>query len=234
MKILQNSFDFNSAEPGQLSQLLRKWAAGFGVFLSEGQLKSFRLYYQELHFWNARFNLVASTGSAVDIFVKHFLDSLTLVTCLPFPNGRLLDIGTGGGFPGIPLKISLPGLQVTLLEASRKKVSFLKSLCRLLKLEEMSILQQRVEDLLNNDSYRNRFDMVVSRAALKLPEYLQVGKELISSSGFIFAMKGANYQQELDGVQSHLQEWNLFLADVHTLTLPGTGDFRAILIFKKL
>jgi len=229
-----HSSDFNPAESERLSQLLQEWAADLGVSLSKEQLKSFHLYYRELHFWNSRFNLVASTGSATEVFVKHFLDSLTLVPCLPTPEGRLLDIGTGGGFPGIPLKISLPGLKVTLLEASRKKVSFLKSLCRLLKLEEMTIVQQRVEDLLNDGQYRHRFDMVVSRAALKLPEYLQVGKELISSSGFIFAMKGANYQQELDDVQSHLQEWNLFLADIHTLTLPLTGDFRAILIFKKL
>ncbi|OPY85634.1 MAG: Ribosomal RNA small subunit methyltransferase G [Syntrophus sp. PtaU1.Bin208] len=214
-------------------RLLRESAADFGVFLSEEQLNCFRLYYRELNFWNARFNLVASTESA-EVFVKHFLDSLTLVPCLPAADGRLLDIGTGGGFPGIPLKISLPSLKVTLLEASRKKVSFLKSLCRILKLEEMSILQERLEDLLKDESYRNRFEMVVSRAALKLPEYLQAARELVSPSGLIFAMKGAGYREELVEVSEALTDWNLCLADVHTLTLPERGDFRAILVFKKL
>ncbi|WP_175476339.1 16S rRNA (guanine(527)-N(7))-methyltransferase RsmG [Syntrophus gentianae] len=229
-----SSFDFNSAGSGRLMRLLRESAAGFGVFLSEEQLNSFRFYYRELNFWNARFNLVASTESAADVFVKHFLDSLTLVPYLPAPDGHLIDIGTGGGFPGIPLKISLPGLKVTLLEASRKKVSFLKSLCRILKLEEMSILQERLEDLLKDEFYRNRFEMVVSRAALKLPEYLQAGKELVSPSGRIFAMKGAGYREELADVSEALADWDLCLADVHTLALPETGDFRAILVFKKL
>jgi len=223
----------NDADLGRLSSLLRESAAGLSVFLTDQQLKRFRLYYQELTFWNSRVNLVASSGSATDIFVKHFLDSLTLIPYLPIFDGSLLDIGTGGGFPGIPLKISRDGLKVTLLEASRKKASFLKSLCRLLKLKEMVILQERLEDLLKNESYRNRFDLLVSRAALKLPEYLQAGKELISPHGLIFAMKGANYQQELAETSDHLEEWNLFLADVHTLTLPLTGDFRAILIFKR-
>jgi len=191
------------------------------------------LYYEELKFWNSRVNLISSSESAADIFIKHFLDSLTLIPFIPLPDSSLLDIGTGGGFPGIPLKIALNSLNVTLLEASRKKVSFLKSLNRLLNLNKIQVLQERVECLLQKEQYRNRFDIVVSRAALKLPEYLRFGKELVTPDGLIIAMKGVNYQLELDEVQENIEDWGLFLAEVHSLTLPLTGEFRAILMFKQ-
>jgi len=191
------------------------------------------LYYEELKFWNSRVNLISSSESAADIFIKHFLDSLTLIPFIPLPDSSLLDIGTGGGFPGIPLKIALNSLNVTLLEASRKKVSFLKSLNRLLNLNKIQVLQERVECLLQKEQYRNRFDIVVSRAALKLPEYLRFGKELVTPDGLIIAMKGVNYQLELDEVQENIEDWGIFLAEVHSLTLPLTGDFRVIMIFKR-
>ena len=229
-----SSFDFKSHGSGGLTKHFKEAAADLGVVLTDEQLQNFQRYYQELNLWNSRFNLVASTESAEEVFVKHFLDSLTLVPFLPLPDGRLLDIGTGGGFPGIPLKMTLPGLKVTLLEASRKKVSFLKYLCRTLKLEGMSILQERLEALLKEESFRGCFDMVVSRAALKLPQYLQAAGGLVSPSGLIFAMKGANYRTELAEVSDVLTNGNLVLTDVHTLALPRGGDFRAILIFKKL
>lgn len=228
-----NLSKIGDTDPVRLGQLLQEAAADFHVFLSDEQLKSFLLYYHELKLWNSRINLISSSESDVDIFIKHFLDSLTLIPFITKSEGRLIDIGTGGGFPGIPLKIALNGLDVTLLEVSRKKVSFLKALRRLLKLEDIQILQERVEVLIEKESYRNRFDLVVSRAALKLPEYLRVGRELVSSQGMIFAMKGVNYQSELSEINKHLEGRHLTLSEVHSLTLPVTGDFRAILIFKR-
>jgi len=231
---LLNNFDTSEIndEPARLSQRLQESVADFHVHLSDQQLNSFLLYYQELKLWNSRVNLISSSESATDIFIKHFLDSLTLIPFITVPDGRLLDIGTGGGFPGIPLKIALKSLNVTLVEASRKKVSFLKSMNRLLKLNDIQVLQERVECRLHKEQYRNRVDIVVSRAALKLPEYLRFGKELVSSHGVIIAMKGAKDQLELDEIQEHLDNMGLSLAEVHSLTLPLTGEFRAILMFK--
>lgn len=203
------------------------------VALSDVQLNRFLLYYQELAFWNSKFNLIASSASPQEIFIKHFLDSLTLIPCLPIPGGRLIDIGSGGGFPGIPLRIALDSLRVTLVEASRKKASFLKSLRRLLDLGHLEVLQERVEILAEQDAHRAAFDMVVSRAALKLPEYLRWGKELMAPDGVIIAMKGANYSQELEEVRDRLADWGLSLAEARCLTLPLTGDFRVLLIFRK-
>jgi len=232
---LLKNFDTSeiNSGPARLNKLLQEAVADFNVLLSDQQSKNFLLYYEELKFWNSRVNLISSSESAADIFIKHFLDSLTLIPFIPLPDSSLLDIGTGGGFPGIPLKIALNSLNVTLLEASRKKVSFLKSLNRLLNLNKIQVLQERVECLLQKEQYRNRFDIVVSRAALKLPEYLRFGKELVTPDGLIIAMKGVNYQLELDEVQENIEDWGLFLAEVHSLTLPLTGEFRAILMFKQ-
>jgi len=229
------NFDTSEINSGsaRLNKLLQEAVADFNVLLSDQQSKNFLLYYEELKFWNSRINLISSSESAADIFIKHFLDSLTLIPFIPLPDSSLLDIGTGGGFPGIPLKIALNSLNVTLLEASRKKVSFLKSLNRLLNLNKIQVLQERVECLLQKEQYRNRFDIVVSRAALKLPEYLRFGKELVTPDGLIIAMKGVNYQLELDEVQENIEDWGIFLAEVHSLTLPLTGDFRVIMIFKR-
>lgn len=226
-----NPSETDFADPARWCQALQEAAADFQVSLSAHQLNRFLVYYRELKFWNSRVNLIASAESARDIFVKHFLDSLTLIPFLPVTDGKLIDIGTGGGFPGIPLKIALENLNVTLVEASRKKVSFLKSLRRLLRLTDVQILQERVECLIGDESFRNRFDIVVSRAALKLPDYLRFGQELVSSRGVIIAMKGANYRAELKDVRGYLENHGLFLSEVRSLTLPGTGDFRAILIF---
>jgi len=232
---LLKNFDTSeiNSGPARLNKLLQEAVADFNVLLSDQQSKNFLLYYEELKFWNSRINLISSSESAADIFIKHFLDSLTLIPFIPLPDSSLLDIGTGGGFPGIPLKIALNSLNVTLLEASRKKVSFLKSLNRLLNLNKIQVLQERVECLLQKEQYRNRFDIVVSRAALKLPEYLRFGKELVTPDGLIIAMKGVNYQLELDEVQENIEDWGIFLAEVHSLTLPLTGDFRVIMIFKR-
>ncbi len=223
----------DSAELTRLCHLLKKSAEDFNVVLSDRQLNSFLLYYRELKLWNSRINLISSFESAADIFSKHFLDSLTLVPHLPVADGTLLDIGTGGGFPGVPLKIARNDLKVTLLEVSRKKVSFLKSLRRLLELQEIEILRERVENIYMKERYHNLFDVVVSRAALKLPEYLRFGKELLSSNGVLIVMKGTNYRLELAEIEEQLDRLGLFLSKAHFLTLPPSGEFRAILIFRR-
>lgn len=223
----------NSADSAHWGRLLREAAAELKLAISDEQLNRFLTYYRELAFWNSKFNLIASSASPQEIFIKHFLDSLTLIPCLPAHGGRLIDIGAGGGFPGIPLRIARDSLQVTLVEVSRKKASFLKSLRRLLDLGNLEVLQERVEVLAEQDAYRAAFDMVVSRAALKLPEYLRWGKELMAPDGVMIAMKGANYSQELEEVRDRLAGWGLTLAEARCLNLPLTGESRVLLIFRK-
>jgi 16S rRNA (guanine527-N7)-methyltransferase len=138
--------------------------------------------------WNKTFNITAITDPK-DIALKHYLDSLPAARHIP-PDATLLDIGSGGGFPGIPLKILLPSLTVTLIDASRKKVNFLKHAIRTLKLEHIEALHGRVEHLANDPRYHQRFDTIISRALSALPDFVRLAQPLLAAGGMIIALKG--------------------------------------------
>ena len=130
------------SQDSDLTNILLEAAGELGITLAERELSLFRLYHEELITWNRIVSLVA-LKSPLDIPIKHFIDSLTALPLLPREGKRLLDIGTGAGFPGLPLKIIRPDLDLHLLEASRKKVSFLKELTRKLGLPGVTIIHER-------------------------------------------------------------------------------------------
>lgn len=207
--------------------VLIKAAAEIGISLSEVQLEQFRLYERELLFWNRRVNLI-SMKSPLDIPVKHFMDSLTLAEFVP-DGSRLLDIGTGAGFPGMPLKILKPAISLTLVESNGRKVSFLKELGRKLQVE-VEILNSRVEDL--GEQYRGVFDVVVSRAGLRLRELLEAGVFFKAPGGKILAMKGGDSREEETLSEGVINRLGIVLAGTRELRLPITGDGRKIYIFQ--
>lgn len=218
----------NHSLKGDSPAVLSKAAAELGIKLDDNQLGLFRTYEKELLFWNRKVNLI-SLKSDYDIPIRHFIDSLTLIGFI-HPGSRLLDIGTGAGFPGVPLKILDPSIRLTLVESNGKKVSFLKELCRKLNLE-VKILNARVEDL--GEEYRSDFDVVVSRAGLRLPVLLKQGAFFAAPGGKIIAMKGGG-SQEAESLPEGLPErLGLALPDTRTLRLPVTGDGRKILIYSK-
>jgi len=207
--------------------VLIKAAAEIGISLSEAQLEQFRLYEQELLFWNRRVNLI-SMKSPLDIPVKHFTDSLTLAEFVS-DGSRLLDIGTGAGFPGMPLKILKPAISLTLVESNGRKVSFLKELARKLQVQA-EILNSRVEDL--GEQYRGVFDIVVSRAGLRLRELLEAGVFFKAPGGKILAMKGRDSREEEALPEGVINRLGIVLARTRELQLPITGDGRKIYIFQ--
>src|SRR5713226_6993367 len=140
--------------------------------LNRLQLEQFLLYRQELLDWNTRFNLTAITDPE-EVLIKHFLDSLSLLLVYDKPDVRLLDIGAGAGFPGLPLKIVRPQWHVTLLEATGKKVTFLQHMIELLQLTEIEVVHGRAEELGHNQQYRASFDVVTARAVASLPTLLE-------------------------------------------------------------
>ena len=164
-------------------------AQKLGIALNDGQLAQFDVYQQELLRWNAKTNLI-SEKSAQEIVSRHFLDSLTALPFIGEGNIRIIDIGCGAGFPGIPLKIASPALRLYLLETNRKKVSFLKHILRLLNLSDTVVLHERVENLLSMTEWKDFFDVLVSRAAFKLPEMLPWGTFLLRTGGKLVALKG--------------------------------------------
>jgi 16S rRNA (guanine527-N7)-methyltransferase len=182
------------------SKFMIDGAGAFGLDLDDGQTGLFAIHAAELVKWNQKINLTAVTDP-LEIAVKHFLDSLLAARFTP-KTGNLLDIGSGGGFPGLPLKVFLPSLSVTLIDASRKKVSFLKHVIRTLKLNHIEALHGRAEDLTRDPRYLNRFDGVVSRAVSSLKSLCRLALPVLIDGGVIIALKGDAVHEELAELQN--------------------------------
>lgn len=176
--------------------LLDKNARHLGIELSEQQLSQFNVYKNELLNWNAKTNLISENSSG-EIITRHFLDSLTAVQFIPEPTARIIDIGCGAGFPGIPLKIAQPSLDIYLLEANRKKVSFLKHIIRLLNLSDATVLHDRAENIMKTDAWKKKFDILISRATFKLDELLPLGDFFLAPDGQLIALKGPKVDEEI-------------------------------------
>ena len=201
-----------------------------GLAMTEGHIALFEAYRETLLLWSSKMNLV-SLQSELDLPVRHFIDSLTLLPYLPAGPGTLLDIGSGAGFPAIPVKIFRKDLHVTLLEASRKKCSFLKEVIRRLGLREISVLNCRLEELLKKD-HKPSFDVIVSRATLKLPDLLRGGLPLLKPGGVLAAMKGPGLKEEAAALEP-LNNKIFRIVGSHLFSLPLTGDHRHILLVDK-
>ncbi|PKN76319.1 MAG: 16S rRNA (guanine(527)-N(7))-methyltransferase RsmG [Deltaproteobacteria bacterium HGW-Deltaproteobacteria-10] len=170
-------------------------AQQLGIIFSEYQLGQFDTYRKEVLKWNEKTNLI-SDKSSLDIIRRHFLDSLTALPFIGEGDIRIIDIGCGAGFPGIPLKIASPALRLYLLETNRKKVSFLKHIIRLLNLSDTVVLHERVENLLALDQWKEFFDVLISRAAFKLPEMVPWGAFFLRPGGKLVALKGRDIAEE--------------------------------------
>lgn len=165
------------------------------IFLSEKQLSQFQTYTQQLLLWNEKMNLTAITDPE-EIVVKHFLDSLLLSSFLPEKTGfRFADVGTGAGFPGIPLLLLRPDLRLVLIDSLQKRLTFLKSLCGMLSLSP-EYLHARAEDCGRNPKYREAFDFVTARAVAPLNVLTEYCLPLLKVGGIFVAMKGPGGQEE--------------------------------------
>jgi 16S rRNA (guanine527-N7)-methyltransferase len=209
-------------------QLLAAGARTAGVPLDSGQLRRFRLYLEELLLWNRRCNLVSSDDPE-EIVLRHVLDSLAMVPLLPRRDGRLLDIGSGGGFPGIPLKIARTSLDVVLLEASRRKASFLKRAAVILGLEGLEVRWERTEEYLRREGVRGSFDLVVSRAVFPPPRFAAAGAPFLRPGGHLLIMAGPATDTRMPPPPGTFLEAH----SSHEYTLPGTGENRKIIIYIK-
>lgn len=169
-------------------RLLIQGAADFGFQLDGAQVALFTAYAEELLAWNRRFNLTTITAPA-DIALKHFVDSLPGAADLG-RGWRVLDMGSGGGFPGIPLKIVRPDLTITLVDAVRKKVSFQKQVCRLLGLNAVHCVHARIEDLAGDTDHKGAYDAVLSRALTDLEPLCRLATPLLSDTGRVVAYRG--------------------------------------------
>ena len=172
----------------QWQALVVQGAADLGIALAPQHALQFARYAEELETWNRTINLTAITDP-IDVAVKHFLDALAPLPLIPH-GARLLDIGSGAGFPGIPLKVVNPSLSVMLVDASRKKVNFQRHIIRLLGLKDIQARHLRAEEMGRRKDFAHAFDIVVSRAMTGMDLLASMAAPLLKNDGRIIAMKG--------------------------------------------
>lgn len=203
------------------------------VRLSGAQVDSFRLYEQELMTWNEKFNLTA-IRDIEQIRNKHFLDSLTCVLAWGDKRPKsLIDVGTGAGFPGIPLKIIFPSLRLTLVESVGKKTKFCQHLVDILKLEHVEIIQDRAEVLGQNLKYREKFDWAVARAVANLPVLVEYLLPLVRLGGGVIAQKGESGPAESQKATRAIQILGGTFRQLLPVTIPGVVEERYLVIIDK-
>ena len=200
-----------------------------GVEIDEGVTAQFSVHASELIRWNRKINLTAITDPR-DIAIKHFIDSLAPSKRIP-DEARVLDIGSGGGFPGIPLKILKPFLSVLMIDSARKKVNFLKHVLRTLDLEHIEALQIRAETLSKDPEFANSFDVIISRALSDLAPFLKNALPLLAPQGTILAMKGKTDPEELDAVRANIPQ-DLYSLEIENYRLPSMNAQRCIVVIK--
>lgn len=209
-------------------EMLAEGARLAGVPLDAVKRRRFGLYLDELLLWNRRCNLVA-TMDPEEIIVRHVLDSLAPIPWLPGIEGRLLDIGSGAGFPGIPFKIALPSLEVCLLEASRKRSSFLKRVLGLLELNGIEAVWGRTEGYMGREGMAGSFDWVTSRAVFPLPRFAAEGAPFLKPGGHLLVMAGPGADDRSTPPASALLE----RVSSREYRLPFSGDHRKMIIYIK-
>ncbi|NIQ94139.1 MAG: 16S rRNA (guanine(527)-N(7))-methyltransferase RsmG [Desulfuromonadales bacterium] len=210
--------------------LLNKGLAALGITVSPQQEEALLLYLRELLRWNKRVNLTSITDEdqAVE---KHLVDSLTL---LPYLEGvhSLLDIGSGGGFPSLPVKIARPNLEVVSVDAVRKKILFQRHIARLLGLKSFTAVHARVEDLAGQREMDRRFSMITSRALSDLETFVDWARPFAGPGSVLVAMKGRGAEQELEAARRSLEEQGVRLRDVDRIELPFSASRRSLLFFE--
>lgn len=231
--------EINSKQQGEMEPILTSGASEISVPLSGESIYAFKTYAAILKEWNSKMNL---TGIVDDqgIALRHFVDSLTLVPFIQDEINKhghndlsLIDVGTGAGFPGIPVKVAMPNLQITLLDALRKRISFLQEVCKRLEIENIKALHMRAEDAGHSKTHREKYDIATARAVASLPVLCELCLPMVKIGGAFMAMKGS-LDEELQQSEKAIVAMGATIETVRQFQLPGSDMQRAIVVIRKI
>jgi len=213
-----------------LERMLKEGAEELGIKLSTKNINNFIIYLEELKIWSKKINLTGLKKDE-DIITNHFLDSLSILKYLK-EDSTLLDIGTGAGFPGVPISIVCPGCFVTVLDSAQKKILFIRNIIRRLSLRNVKAITGRAE-VEQNNLKRKSFDFVVTRAVSDFYNVIKLSSPYLNEDGRIIVMRGERGENELQDLFKDDENLDLIVEQVDVFCLPFSGDKRVSIILKK-
>ena len=210
--------------------ILKKGIEDFGLEANEKVLSDFQKYKELLVEWNQKMNLTGIEDEK-EVFIKHFLDSISAVTKGYIQNGMsLIDVGTGAGFPGMPLRICLPELKVTLLDSLNKRINFLQEVSSKLSIDDIEFIHGRAEDFGKNEDYREKYDIATARAVAGLPVLMEFCVPFIKVGGYFVYLKGPNANLELEESKKAMEVLGVEYIEKIDVKLPESDLNHNILI----
>lgn len=205
-----------------------------GFSPTEQQLQQFVIYYDTLITWNQKMNLTA-IEEPVEVAYKHFVDSACLLRVVPdLKQKSMIDVGTGAGFPGVPLKIMEPALDLTLFDSLNKRIIFLQELCQKLQLKDVKAVHGRAEEFGIKPEYRQQYDMATARAVARMPVLLEICLPFVKKGGIFIALKGPELENEIKESSNALKELGGKLVDVQQFTLADGAYTRNLAVIEKI
>lgn len=215
-------------------ELLANGARKLGISLNHQQIENFQLFYDELVEWNKRTNITGISDYA-GVQTKHFLDSLSIILFWkPLDQEYVLDVGSGPGLPGLPLKIVFPSFKLVLLEATGKKVTFLNHVITKLGVKDVEIIKGRAEELAHNMEYREKFDIVLARAVAELPSLVELALPFCKTGGTFISSKKNDISDELTQAGKAISLLGGRFRSLVKVNLPEFTDNRCLVVIDKV
>ncbi|NLM04000.1 MAG: 16S rRNA (guanine(527)-N(7))-methyltransferase RsmG [Clostridiales bacterium] len=217
----------------ELKKLLIEGSKEIGLEIDDKKVEQIFLYKDILLEWNEKMNLTAITDDK-EVIIKHFLDSISCIKMEQLKNqGSIIDVGTGAGFPGIPLKIIYPELKLTLLDSLQKRINFLKEVCEKLELKEVEFIHGRAEDYGQDQNHRSKYDYAVARAVAPLNVLVEYCLPFVKTGGYFICQKGPSLDEEILDAKKAIEVLGGKIVDKKAVQLPFSDIIHHILVIEK-